>query len=221
MINKLMQIVAPHYCYSCAKVGSPLCSVCKYDISDEAVDACIVCQVPSPVGICLVCRSSYQQAWYVGDRTDALLRLVNAYKFERVKDAGVSLAELLASRLPQLPASTIIVPVPTISAHIRRRGYDHTLLVAQHVARMKNCTASPLLERIGSTVQLGNDKRTRVMQAQRSFRCKQTLSPDVLYLLIDDITTTGATLEACAAALVGSGAVDVRVAVIARQPLDK
>ena len=216
-----MQTIAPHYCYGCAKVGSVLCLECKYDIKEVATDGCIVCQTPARLGICNACRTTYDRAWYVGDRDGTLRKLIDAYKFERVKDASEAFASLLGDHMPVLPATTIVVPVPTIAPHIRQRGYDHTLLIAKQFAKRRSAHVDTSLSRIGKNVQLGKSKRARFSQARASFECKKPLSPDATYLLIDDIVTTNATLQACAAAMRSAGAREVWVAVLARQPLDK
>lgn len=221
MINKLMQIIAPHYCYGCAKVGTVLCHECKYDISETSSDACLVCSRPARAGICNDCRSTYDRAWYVGDREGALRDLIDAFKFERVASASESLASLLDERLPVLPDGTIIVPVPTIASHIRQRGYDHTLRIARELARLRSLRVSPLLRHVGSNVQRGKSKRVRLEQAETSYHCPTSLNPDRTYLLIDDIVTTNATLRSCAAELRRAGARHVWVAVVARQALDK
>jgi ComF family protein len=221
MINKLMQIVAPHYCYGCAKVGTTLCLECKYDIVEDATGGCIVCQRPARLGICSECQDSYVRAWYVGERDGTLRKLVDAYKFERVADASGALASLLNDYLPLLPNDVIVVPVPTIARHIRQRGYDHTWLIAKHFAKRRRLAMATPLRRVNTSVQLGKNKRERFVQAEASYRCQGSLDADAIYLLVDDIVTTGATLRACATAMRSAGAREVWVAVLARQALDK
>ncbi|RYF28401.1 MAG: hypothetical protein EOO17_04860 [Chloroflexi bacterium] len=63
-------------------------------------------------------------------------------------------------------------------------------------------------------------KSQRRKQASRAFTCKSELSTDTTYLLLDDVVTTGATMEYAAKCLRDAGAGDVWVAAIARQPLD-
>ena len=221
MINKVLQIIAPHHCYGCQKTGSPLCDNCKYDIVDEPFDGCIVCARPANDGICANCRTAYEKAWCVGDRSGTLERLIDAYKFERVKDAGASLAGLIDSCLPVMPASTAIVPVPTLRSHVRQRGYDHTLQIARELARLRGLTVTRPLVRRGRSVQRDRNRKERFEQAAAAFSCDTPLDPTVPYLLIDDVVTTNATVRHCAVALKAAGAERVWVAAVARQPLDK
>lgn len=222
MINKLLRIVAPHYCYGCQKIGSVLCDNCKYDIVDDAISGCIVCTAPSLVGICSRCRTTYDRAWCVGDRSGVLQNVIDALKFERVSDAADSLASLLDDSLPELPSEVIVVPVPTIPSHIRQRGYDHSLLIATAFARRRRLSLDTSLSRTNARfVQRGSNKLTRLRQAKSAFACAGSLNPDKVYLLIDDVVTTNATVRYAAEALRSAGTSTVWVAVLARQPLDK
>ncbi|HRJ06795.1 MAG TPA: phosphoribosyltransferase family protein [Candidatus Saccharibacteria bacterium] len=221
MIDEILQIVAPHHCYGCGNSGAVLCPNCKYDIIDEASSGCIVCQNPAIGGICSNDISTYDKAWYVGDRADALRRTIDAYKFERVRAAHKPLVDLLNSHLPVLPFGTAIVPVPTIATHIRQRGYDHTKLIARRLAAIRKRSFLDILARKSDSMQRGASRKQRFAQAETAFICRKALDPTVPYLLIDDIMTTGATLRYAAKTLKDAGADEVWVAVLARQPLDR
>lgn len=221
MIDRLLEFVAPHHCFGCGKIGTVLCENCKYNIVDEAFSGCIVCTRPSFAGICNRCKTTYEKAWCVDDREGVLERLIDAYKFERVKRASIELGGLLDAVLPVLPPETIVVPVPTVGSHIRQRGYDHALLIAKEFAKLRKLTVKPLVERSGTTSQRGLNKRERMNEAERAFHCRLKLNRDVPYLVVDDVVTTNATLRYAAGALCNAGAKNVWAAVIARQPLDK
>lgn len=222
MIDRLLSFIAPHPCSGCGKLDSPLCNNCKYDIVLEPFEACVTCGRPAGGnGLCAVCQVPYSRAWSVGERTDTLLKLIDEYKFERVKAAHRPLVELLAARLPDLPANTIIVPIPIVNSHIRQRGYDHTLLIARKLARMKKVQIQQPLERITSAKQRGASRQERTRQAKEAFGLRHDVQAERLYLLIDDIVTTGATLKYAAKLLKDAGATDVWVAVVARHPWTK
>lgn len=221
MIDRLLQIIAPHHCFECGKTGDLLCQNCKYDIVEDTFSGCIVCERPTASGICSACRTTYSKAWCVGDRTGSLLQLINVYKFERAKAAGSYLADLLDASLPVLPPDTIVVPVPTVPSHIRVRGYDHALLLARLFAKKRTLRTSTCLKRYSALSQRGLNKNERLKLAEKTYTCKTQLDSSVPYLLIDDVVTTNATLRFAARALQDAGATEVWVAVIARQPLDK
>jgi len=218
MIDKALQIIAPHYCYGCAKIGSVLCANCKYDIVDETLSACVVCETPSAEGICSACQTTYSKAWCVGDRRGALMAAIDGLKFNHVKAAAQALAELLDSHLPVLPPDTVVVPVPTIPSHVRVRGYDHTLLIAKEFAKLRGLKLHQHLKRLNHGVQRGKSKKERLEQARTAFTCPSELNEVPAYLLVDDVVTTNATLRYAAGALVAAGAKTVWVGVVARQP---
>ena len=220
MIDSLLGTLAPHHCFGCGKTGSVLCQDCKNNISTDEFAGCIVCRRPARSGVCSSCKTSYEKAWCVGERDDVLQALIDAYKFARVKSTARTLASLLDVMLPVLPKDAVVVAVPTISKHIRQRGYDHIALVAKEFARKRKQRFETPLRRVNKASQRELTRRDRFKEAERAFRCRSTLE-DVPYLLIDDVVTTGATIQYCSQALMDVGAQNVWVAVIARQPLDK
>lgn len=221
MIDRLLQLVAPHHCYGCLKVGPLLCWSCKNCIVDEPFSGCIVCRKPSIFGICNVCKTHYGSAYCVSERTDATEALLNGYKFDRQVSGAKVLAELLDETLPHFPADSIVVPVPTIAEHIRQRGYDHTLLLARHLASLRNYDMDQILRRNTKSVQRGANRVQRRKQAKTAFGCSKKLSAKTTYVLLDDVVTTGATLEFAAKTLHDAGARNISIAVIARQPMKK
>jgi ComF family protein len=220
MIDILLSLIAPHLCFGCGKNGTLLCHNCKYDIINQDFMSCIGCGRSTSSTICSICHLPYEKAWCVGERSGSLEALINNYKFENARAAHLSLADLLHTTLPILPPEVIIVPVPTVSSHIRQRGYDHTWLVAARLAKLRGHTVQSLIERQTSTKQRGVNRRQRMKQAKEAFTVRKLINPTLPYLLVDDVVTTGATLHYAARALRDAGATIVWVAVVARQPLD-
>lgn len=224
MIDKLLGIIAPHYCYGCNNPGCSLCDNCKYNIISEPFSGCIVCQRPSgEQGVCLSCETPFSRAWCVSERVDILEKVLDGYKFERQKTSATILAELLDERLPDFSHHDIVVvPIPTVASHVRQRGYDHTRLIAKEFARLrKSAIDTSLLQRKTKTKQFGASKKQRIAQAKVAYGVTKSLDSRKVYLIIDDIATTGSTLKYASKALKDSGAMRIWVAVIARQPLDK
>ena len=221
MIDRLFETIAPHYCYECTKIGSLLCGNCKYDITYERFARCILCGISTDSsGVCKDHDAPYSRAWYAGNRTGVLQQLVDGLKFQCIRAASASLAEILADTLSQLPPATILVPIPTATAHIRERGFDHTLLLTQQLAKRRGLSWKPLLQRVTSTKQRGAGREMRIAQAKSAFKVRGLLDDTLPYLLIDDVVTTGATLHYAAMALREGGAKEVWAAAVCRQPLD-
>ena len=221
MIDYLLSYIAPHLCSGCGKIGTVLCDNCKYDITSEAFTSCISCLHPTASdNCCLDCRQLYQRAWCVGVRAGVLQRLIGNLKFQNVRAAYRPLADMLADKIDQLPASTVVVPLPTVPSHVRERGYDHTRLIARRLARSRGWRLQAVLLRRTATKQRGSSYKDRQTQASAAFYVPVTLDPAVPYLLVDDVMTTGASIEYGVQALRRAGAEIVMVAIIARQILD-
>ncbi|MGB4768599.1 MAG: phosphoribosyltransferase family protein [Candidatus Saccharimonas sp.] len=160
------------------------------------------------------------RAWCVGRRDDGLRAVIDALKFERTRAAHLPLAELLDEALPVIPSDVIVVPVPTLTYHKRVRGYGHIELVAKAFAKKRGLPYSEALIRHSRHVQRGASRTQRIAQAKETY-ASTTLQKGQTYLLVDDVYTTGATLEYASRALIAGGAGQVWVAALSRQPLEK
>lgn len=218
MFDKLLQIIAPHYCYSCQKKSSILCESCIYNITIDTKNCCIECRKPNLDGTCYACETGYSKSWVVADREGELARLLHDYKWNGAFEARLVLASLLNNTLPLLPDNTVIVPIPTIPRHRRIRGYDHADLLAQSFADLRNLPKKSLLQRRTNSVQHTADRAQRIAQAEKAFYCSEKVKSSDIYLVVDDIITTGSTVSAAASVLRQAGASEVWVAAVARQP---
>jgi ComF family protein len=220
MIDNMLGFIAPHICCGCGKIGTALCNHCKYDIINQPFLGCLVCYRANSIGICPEHHMSYKKAWIVGVRCGTLQRLIGSLKFQNMKAAAENLASLLDARLPALPANTLIVPIPTTTAHIRQRGYDHLQLIAEHFAIKRGLPIARVLGRGNTATQHQADRTTRLEQAQSAFRLTESIDPAATYLILDDVVTTGATIYEASRLLVQAGACFIFVGALARQPLD-
>lgn len=222
MLDTLLSLFAPHYCYGCGEVGYVLCPYCVNDIMSEPYAACILCRKPAPQsGICGPCRTrtGIESAICIGERRQLLRTVLDAFKFERAQAVGTTLGDVLTDCSSVYDQDWVVTAIPSTSAHIRARGYDHARVVATRFARRRSLAYAPLLIREDSAVQHTANKATRYRQAARAF----SVTPEVpdKVILIDDIITTGATVEAAARMLRVAGASHIALGVIARQPLDE
>lgn len=154
---------------------------------------------------------------YDGVAKDVIWRL----KFARVQAAAQPIAARMAVAYGDLIAEDVlIVPVPTANTRVRGRGYDQAALLAQELARRTGRRYAPLLQRLGKQEQIGADKAQRQAQLADVFRLKRPgQAHGARILLIDDVLTTGATLESAAALLRHAGARSVGALVFARAQL--
>lgn len=219
MIDKLFSFIAPHHCLKCGDTGPVLCTCCQNYILDEPYRKCIFCGMPTTNdNLCQHHNLPYQRAWCLAARQDEIKQLIDIYKFKGVKSGHRDLGGMLADSLPHLPQDTVVVPVPTAPKNIRIRGYDHMLLVARQFAVLRDLDMVPVLARQSNATQhFAKSAAERRKQAGGFFKAKTITDPNRPHLIIDDIFTTGSTVEAAANKLQESGVKEVWVAVIARQ----
>ena len=220
IVEKVLSLLAPHYCYSCGKTGLVLCDNCKYDISFDPFYGCCLCASPNINGVCASHHAPFERSFIVSTRQGSIKACIDAFKFHNVKAAAAPLANLLKSRLPLIPKSAVLVPIPTSSPHIRQRGYDQTLLLAKQLATGLNTPLKQLLERSSNATQhLAASKKIRKQQAAQAFSLSESnqIIKGQLYILIDDIITTGSTVSEAAHLITNAGG-RVWVAALAYQP---
>jgi ComF family protein len=221
VMEKLVALVAPHTCLICGDEGAVICDWCLPDFALPVPSRCYRCQKYNPdCKVCSRCRrqSRLAHVWVCSEYDERAKALIHAYKFDRKQAAAQPLATLLAQVLPSLPGDTVVTHVPTASSRVRQRGYDHAQLVARALAGQLGLPYRPLLRRITQTRQVGAKRSVRLRQMERAFTAIEgTLPPKALVLIVDDLVTTGATLEAAATELRRAGARTVDAAVFAQK----
>lgn len=209
----LLDLLCPHFCRGCGRLGRPFCECCKNDIIKSCTNYCPACHVPSK-GKCKTCELQFDGLFMVGWRDTAIGELVEEYKYQSIRSASSDLAEILDAVIPHLEGEVIVVPLPTIRKHIRERGFDHTKMVARKLARRRGWKTQNILIRRKNTVQVGADNEQRKKQAKKAFELRSKVRNKAIYLLFDDIWTTGASMMAGAELLKKGGAQKVFGAVI-------
>jgi len=167
--------------------------------------------------ICPDCKVTFDGLWAFGWREGVLAKLVEEYKYKSVRAMGAVLAELLDVALPRdLGGSeVVVVPLPTIGKHVRERGIDHTLVMAKMLARRRGWKCGRRLVRAVDTVQVGAKVAERKTQAEKAYEVEGRLDRDKVYLLLDDVWTTGSTMLAAEKVMRKAGAKKVCAVVVA------
>ncbi|HKU19118.1 MAG TPA: phosphoribosyltransferase family protein [Candidatus Saccharimonadales bacterium] len=142
--------------------------------------------------------------------------LLHKLKFERASAAAQDIAAAMAARM-QLSGPAVVSYIPTAPSRVRMRGYDQAQRIARELARQLGLPYAPLLTRVTSARQVGQNREVRRKQMQQAFRPTHAARQfkDAHVLLVDDVITTGATCEAAAAALREAGISRVSVSVFA------
>lgn len=167
---------------------------------------------------CNKCRrkTTLKHVWVASEFTDLAKELIHAFKFERTQAAAPIVASYMHELLPYLE-DIAIVPVPTASSRVRLRGYDHTKLIAKELAMLMNLPYLPALSRLGQTRQVGAKRQQRVEQLENSFRVNDSIGINkARILLVDDVSTTGATLGEAARTLKRAGTKQINAVVFAQ-----
>lgn len=218
-----MNIVAPDTCVSCGTEGSLVCLECADEkMPTIPVAICFLCGKASRnYKVCLKCSGLYKpQFVWVAVRYEALAKeLVQTFKFSYKRSGAKFIAEYIDEVLPYFADVPIVSFVPTAPAHIRERGFDHALLITKELCKIRGWHYQNILARTDSTQQHNKKRADRIKQIEGAFR---VLSPSAIngrhILLIDDVTTTGATLNECAKMLKKAGASQIDAVVFARTP---
>ena len=224
VIDAVLGVFSPHICKGCGKAGAILCENCIFDNIENKYAKCIVCgALTSSDNLCQICRVKmpFSRAWLVGERKGTLKKVVGDFKYNSERGGAKFIAKLLDGILPTLPDDIVIIPIPTISPHIRTRGFGHTEIVAKELARIRGLKYDlKLLLRADNSIQHGLGLRERKKQAEKAFVVSKKRPIPNEVLLFDDIYTSGSTIIAATKLLKQAGVKTVNVAIIAKQVKD-
>lgn len=213
------QVTAPHDCLLCGVEGRLVCDECERASFTRLPERCYRCYRLSPENkTCPVCRhhSVLKNTWVRTIYDEPARKLIHALKFTHAKDAAAVIAAGIYTTLPELDPETVITHVPSATSHVRKRGYDQSALIARELSRLTGHRHINTLARLGQQRQVGATRVTRQQQMVGAFRPIATsVILSLPILLIDDVLTTGSTLEVAGLSLKQAGAQTVSAAVFA------
>lgn len=227
-LKQLTEIVTdfffPRQCIGCGKVGDFICDQCSKKLPRLLPPICQKCGKPESSG-------NYCQAcWKKQDGIDAIRSVfvfngmirtaIHELKYYNLRAIAVPLAEYMADYADANNISgDIVIPVPLHSKRQRERGYNQSELLAAEFAGLVNRPLSNCLSRIKNSQPQArtSNANTRRENVKGAFSCPSEGIIDQHVILIDDVCTSGATLEACADALKQAGVKKVLGFTLARE----
>ena len=231
------ELLWPTRCAVCGEPGSLLCPRCLHELpAIDNRDSCPACGCPHGWLVCTECQPAYpadgdeageeapeptrsiECARSVVSYEDGGAKLVRVYKDEGERRLADVLARLMASALdPAWRAwADAIAYVPATDSARRRRGFDHMELLARRLGEVTGIEVLDVLGRTEAQDQRSLSRDARAANARNTFFIRQTPPKDAHILLVDDVSTTGATLEAAADALLAERVSAVRTLTFAR-----
>lgn len=213
--------VFPNACICCGEVGRALCFECQQSFSPAQL-RCLACGRYNPFG--LYCASCKRKHW--PDRVVACFaynspvkELLHQFKYEDVFLLYKPLAKQLASRIFQIRnyQQFAVTFIPLSSNRYRWRGYNQAELLAREAAATCRLPVVDTLRRsrfYESQVK-SQTKRSRKQNVKGAFEIKEKASVPKKVILIDDIVTTGATVEEATRVLKRAGVKEVIVIAVA------
>ncbi len=208
-----LDFVFPPRCAGCGADGTFLCDSCVTTLGRALPPRCTRCWRPGVGAACVLCQVAPPP--FDGLRTgyvyEGLAReLVHSFKYRGLTALAAPLAGLCVDSLrDEGRPFDVLVPVPLHSMRKRTRGYNQAELLAGHIGKALGIRVEGrALERRRGTPQQARsaDAEERRRNVAGAFRGRPGVVEGQSVLLIDDVTTTGATLAACAQALKESGA---------------
>ena len=213
----------PPHCGGCGCLGERWCKACQASTKLIGSEVCAVCGEPNPGGdLCLECIQqppvyNHLRSWAVfeGPVREAIHKL----KY----NGDIGLGEILARQLIKLVKELgwyydMVVPVPLSTERLKERGYNQSALLARPIALAFGSRYMPnSLVRVRNTAsQVGLNAGERLVNVAGAFRAAPETVKQKTILVVDDVTTTGATIQACSEALLQAGASKVLGLTLAR-----
>ncbi|MFZ3150671.1 MAG: ComF family protein [Anaerolineaceae bacterium] len=215
--------IFPPECLGCGKEGSVICEACLQKIQFLDRNRCIFCgRTMTKEGICQRCRHEDHffteircLANYEGITQEAVRRL----KYENDLAVAFVLAELLTNLVQSANwMIELVIPVPLSQKRLDERGYNQAALLARPLSLNLGRPFTPKgLARIRETrSQVNLNIRQRKENVQNAFIADPLIVRDRSILLVDDVYTTGATMNAAAEALNQAGCLRVFALTVAK-----
>lgn len=209
----------PSECLACGREGGWLCGGCKSRLVAIKTPTCPFCRRLAARGrTCPRCRRTFaltgaRAVWLYREPIKSVIRRFKYHGLTAISgELGGHLATIVRDSAIRF---SLVTSVPSAPKQWRDRGFNQSELLARAVASDLGRPYRRLLRRRGQRGQVGLTRRQRFLNVASQFVAQTKLSGEAI-LLVDDVITTGATLNACASALKSAGGGAVWAATVAK-----
>lgn len=223
MLNDALSLVFPVLCAACSdslhKGETDLCTKCLYELPKANYHV----QADNPVARLLWGRVQVSQAaaFYLFAKGGKVQQLIHQLKYKGQKGVGITVGKQFAYDLLKtdwLKTIDVIIPVPLHTAKLKKRGYNQSDYFAMGLSEISGIPmlTNVLSRETESATQTRKSRYLRWENVAQIFRVKDAeLIQSKSVLLVDDVVTTGSTLDACAQRILEVSGTNVSVATIA------
>ena len=222
LLDDFIGLFFPRLCISCAgallKHESMLCDRCLYHLPRTRFHQ----DLDNPVARLFWGRVQveYATSFFYFNKGSPYQRILHELKYEGMKEIGLEMGRIFGREISgsSFGSVELIVPVPLHRSKLRKRGYNQSEWIAMGLAEglQKPIDSRSLVRTMASSSQTRKNRYDRWTNVEGIFQAKY---PDKLanrhVLLVDDVVTTGATLEACASAILGLQNTRISIATLA------
>jgi ComF family protein len=223
--NATLDLILPQSCLGCRQEGKVICLSCRSRLPRLTSPFCYRCGLPQNDG--KPCPDCAEQNFVIdGIRSvylfEGLVRkAIHSFKYQNLRTLARPLAETMAEYLKasSIPVE-VLIPVPLHPARLHQRGYNQSLLLARELGKLCGFTveSKALIRRKNTPPQTKTiSVKERRINMQEVFACQTGDLTNQKVLLIDDVATTGTTLNACATALKQANVASVWGLTVARE----
>jgi ComF family protein len=224
--SRILDLIFPKHCLGCGQEGLFLCEICGLGIPFRH-PACPRCSQWNPDGkLCSPCARATGLRRFLAPfsyREPVARELIHVYKYEGVREIGPILAQYAVSYLRHfgltLPQESILVPIPLHPRRERERGFNQATIIAESIGATLGLPVLAAIRRVRRTApQIGLD--APALRRANVARAFSITTPALIVgkriILVDDVSTSGATLSEAARTLREAGAKTVSALVIAK-----
>jgi ComF family protein len=223
-LKQSLNRIFPQYCYGChnkSRRDIALCSDCESDLPWLGHHCCY-CSLPIQkqlkfCGQCAKTKPHYDQVTSAFYYTTPITRWLSLFKFHNTLALSPVFSHCMLKKIPESIDADWIIPMPLHRSRLRQRGYNQALLLAQHIQKHRTININhTLASRHKKTkAQMSLNKTKRRQNLHNAFSIHQDVSQKHI-IIIDDVMTTGSSINELSRKLKQHGATRVEAWVIAR-----